>query len=262
MESTTLGFTFFQTVGGWLLENGGILTAAIAGAFGVFADHKTGKKWALLSLAGVLGGMIWGLASSGYESRKQDQQMAQSIQDIDTYVHNTGNQVTDSISANEQQLFQSYLGLPQDKAQQLTVTQANTLLASAVLADKSGKAMTPAQKQNLEIWVYPHAQGLVDFNVVQDRLQQIANTVKLQLDKVHEQNAPANSVWYSGNATLDQAKAVALVVTSAGLDIRQVCPATITTADRVQVGGSVKAQSLPVLTPSQIQNLSAPVCTQ
>jgi hypothetical protein len=54
-----------------------------------------------------------------------------------------------------------------------------------------------------------------------------------------------------------------LIVTSAGLQIRQICPAElIRTKGLIQIGGSIGIETLPILSIPQIQQLTSPVCAQ
>lgn len=242
----------------WLLENGGILTSAIAGLFGVFTDHKTGRKWALLAVGGVFGGMVWALISSSYIDETERAQLADAVNRVDAYVQKQGNETVSQINANVNVEFAEYLGVRPDLAQQATPQQALALGTAGVDANTLVAGIPADQRNTLTIWVFPHAQSQVNYAVVQARLGQLASHV--QSSPLHEQAAVTNSVWYGGGATLAQAKAAALIVVSAGLQIRQICPGALNVPNLIQVGGSADAALQPVLSGATIAALSSPVC--
>jgi hypothetical protein len=254
--------TVAATIGDWLLSNGGILTSAIAGLFGVFADNKTGRKWTLLAIGGVLGGMVWALVSSDYAARQQSNDMKAAIQKVDSYVESQEQQ-TDSLMtagfADVKTILEQQLGVRSTVAANATAQQALSLDAAGLEANNAIAAIPEDQRKALMIWVFQDAQQQVDFAVVRKRLAQLAGTI--QPDPPRQQTAPTNSVWYGPGATLDEAKAAALIAVSAGLRIRQVCPATVVKqSNLLQLGGSKAAASLALLSPSAIQDMQKPVC--
>jgi hypothetical protein len=245
--------------GGWLLSNGGILTGAIAGLFGIFADHKTGRKWTLLAIGGVLGGMVWALVSSDYAARQQSNEMKAAIQEVDDYVKSQGQVTVSLISADFKTTLEEDLGVRSDVAAKATPQEALALDGAALEAENAITAIPEEQRQTLTIWVFPHAQQQVDFAVVKKRLQQLGANV--QPNPPRQGVALTNSVWYGPGATLNEAKAAALIAVSAGLQIRQVCPATaVKQSNLLQIGGSKAAAALPVLSPAAIRDLQKPVC--
>ena len=245
--------------GGWLLSNGGILTSTIAGLFGVFADHKTGRKWTLLAIAGVLGGMAWALASSDYAARQQSNAMTATLNEVDDYVKAQGQATVTQVKADFKTILEEELGVRSDVAANATPQQALALDAAGLEANSAIAAVPEAQRRALSIWVFPHAQQQVDFSVVKTRLLQLAANV--QPNPPRQGSALTNSVWYGPGTSLDEAKAAALIAVSAGLQIRQVCPATVVKqSNLLQIGGSKQANDLPPLSWSAIRNLQKPVC--
>jgi hypothetical protein len=241
----------FEEAWHWLLANGGILTSLIAGLFGVFTAHKSGRWWTLMAVAGVFGGMAWALLSSNYADEQQKRQLAGVVQQVDSYVHDEGQEMVSQIA--------QLVGAGSKVAAGATPQEALALGTAAIEANKLVANVTPERRNALTIWVFPHAQSEVNYTVVRSRLQQLAINVQTP-PRTYEQSALTNSVWYGGGATLDEAKDAALIVTSAGLQIRQVCPATLTVKNLIQVGGSTKASGLPVLSPAAIQGMQSPVC--
>ncbi len=247
------------TAGGWLLSNGGILTGAIAGLFGVFADHKTGRKWTLIAIGGVLGGMVWALASSDYAARQESNAMKATLQEVDDYVKAQGQATVSQIKADFKTILEEELGVRSDVAANATPQQALALDAAGLEANSAVAAIPEAQRRALTIWVFPHAQQQVDFTVVKTRLLQLAANV--QPNPPRQGKALTNSVWYGPGTTIDEAKAAALIAVSAGLQIRQVCPATVVRqSNLLQIGGSKAANDLPVLSWSAIRDMQKPVC--
>lgn len=74
-------------IGDWLLSNGGIVMGAIAGVFSWFAHQHASAFWRRLPLAGVVLGTVWALLSAQYADRAHDEQVAQQIGTIESYVH-------------------------------------------------------------------------------------------------------------------------------------------------------------------------------
>ena len=256
---------FFSVLGKWLLSNGGIMIAAISGIFSVFADHKSGRKWTIVVVAGVIGGMIWSLASAHYSDEQQKIAMEDTINRVDKYVETqstaTVSQVDTNTRAALNDLMHQYLGVRVDVAQRATPEQANAIVSAGSDANNLVQRIPPERRNALTIWVFPHAQEQVDYGVVKTRLQQLAAHVETPPNK--QKAALTNSVWYGvGNTvSLDEAKAAALTAASAGLQIRQICHSTtVPLPNLIQIGGSVRAQSMPVLTTAQIQGLNKDIC--
>lgn len=257
-----------KSISEWLLSNGGILIAAISGIFSVFADHKSGRKWTILVVAGVLFGFFWSLASASYADKQQKQAMEDYNNRVTKFVEFQSNvtvkQTASQVDTNTRAALNDFLtrifGVRPEVAASASLTQVAAITNAAAAARVSAVAITPDEKKLLTIRVFPHAQQQVDYDVVKLRLQQLAgNVVALP---PQQQTAPTNSVWYSGGATLDEAKAVALTAVSAGLNIKQVCPGTRAAgAYLIQIGGSVRAEGKPVLTPEQIRNLIQAPCS-
>jgi hypothetical protein len=244
----------------WILGNGGILTGVISGLFGVCTAHKTGRIWTLLAVGGVLGGMAWALLSSNYTDEQQKKQLTDEVNEIDAFVRGQSNEAVGQITANLKVEFAEYLGVRADLAQQTSPQMALALGAAGVEANELVAAVPADRRSLLTIRVFPHAQSQVNFTVVRARLGEMAANV--QSDQTIEKSALTNSVWYSGGAQLSEAKAAALIATSAGLNIRQICTAkkVVNVPNLIQIGGSGPAEKLQVLTPISIQNMQQPVC--
>lgn len=260
MASLTEPGTGILVVKDWLLANGGILTSAIAGIFGVFADHKSSRRWTFVAIAGVCGGMIWALLSAHYADSQENAKMQAAIFKMDTFIDSNGEKIINRVSENEQALLERMLGVRPEVARTLTPDEALKLDDSGLLAQNLSSGISPDRRQALTVWVFPHAENQVDFDVVRMRLQRIAGNV--QAHPAKEGTAPANSVWYGGGATLEEAKAAALIVMSAGLQIRQICPGDLKVPNLLQIGGSVQAGNLPVLSAQSIPGLGSPVCAE
>lgn len=241
-----------SVVSEWLLKYGGILTGAIAALFGLYSAHKTGRRWTYITVVGILGGMMWAILSSNRADKEETDQMNNSIQQIDEYVRGQSNGLYGKIA--------ELLGVSSDRVASVTPQQVAALGTAGVDANKLLASVTQERHDVLTIWVFPHAQSQVNFAVVRQSLGRLASTVSSPPNQ--EQVALTNSVWYGGGATLDEAKAAALIVTSAGLQIRQICPATkLKVKNLIQVGGSKIAQSLPILAADAIQSTQLPICT-
>jgi len=252
-----------KLVGSWLLDDGGILMSAISGTFGVFADQEKGRKWTVLALVGVLGGMIWALASANYGDREREAKLNTTINKVENFIDTNGQKDVQQVTVNVQAEIDAFArknGILPAKVQEATVSDLQAWQKAATLSGEATQRLSPSRRAALTVWVFPHAQGQVDFATVRSRLEQLAANVPL-----HPPVLPTgltNSVWYSGGAQLEEAKAAALIATSAGLQIMQICPAekVVNVPNLLQIGGSGKAKGHPVLDAQAIQALTTPVC--
>jgi hypothetical protein len=248
----------------WLMSNGGILTSGISGLFSIFSEHKTGRLWKVLPIIGVVAGMVWALASASFVDHQQQKKMGETINKVDDYIQKQSSQTNQHVDASKDEivsLLHVGFGIKLPVAESKSTEQLSALVTAGKSANAIVQSISPERRQALTIWVFPHLQQEVDFNVVKSRLQQLAATVLPHAPK--QGQSQTNSVWWSDGVTLDEAKAAALIVTSAGLQIRQICPSeTVQMKNLIQIGGSLKAEkeNMPVLSPQQIQLLQSPVC--
>jgi len=254
-----------KTVSSWLLSNGGILMGGISGIFSVFSDGKQGRLWKVLPIVGVVAGMLWALASANFADRQQREQMEGAINRVDTYVQKQSLETVSQVDANTraalQEFMQKDLGVLPNVAEGASPQRTLAIVDAGTKASVLIRAVPQQQRDALTIWVFTHVQKEVDFTVVRARLQQLAGKVEVHAP-LHPQTE-ANSVWWSDGATLSEAKAAALTAVSAGLEIKQICPSTtVQMKNLIQIGGSVGAQRLPILSPSQIESLTGTVCQQ
>lgn len=246
-------------IGDFLLSRGGILTAAIGGLFEVFGGAERNRKWKILTIGGILAGTIWALASSYYEDSQQTKKTNETLQKVNELLSKSSKETANTIEAYVDSLVRT-LGAKRETAQNATLSQIHSWAEAGKLSETAVGQIPQNQRQQLTIWVFPHAQNAVNFDVVKSRLQQVAAHVESH--SAIEGIAPANSVWYTGGL-LPEAKSAALIVTAAGIQIRQICPAQkVALPSLIQIGGSARAETLPVLTPDDIQVLSSPVCAQ
>jgi hypothetical protein len=251
-----------KTVWFWLLSNGGILMGGISGLFSVFSGDMKGRLWKVLPVVGVVLGMIWALASANFADQQQRQQMEGAIIRVDDYVQKQSVETVSQVDINMRtafnELMQQYLGVLPKVAQSASPQQALEIVNAGTKASTLVRALPQERRDALTIWVFPHVQQEVDFKVVMARLQQLAAKVEVHPVKVESET---NSVWWSDGSSLDEAKVAALTVVSAGLQIKQICPSSaVPMKNLIQIGGSVGAQRLPILSPSQIEMLASPVC--
>jgi hypothetical protein len=254
-----------KTVSSWLLSNGGILMGGISGIFSVFSDGKQGRLWKVLPIVGVVAGMLWALASANFADRQQREQMEGAINRVDTYVQKQSLETVSQVDANTraalQEFMQKDLGVLPNVAEGASPQRTLAIVDAGTKASVLIRAVPQQQRDALTIWVFTHVQKEVDFTVVRARLQQLAGKVEVHAP-LHPETE-ANSVWWSDGATLSEAKAAALTAVSAGLEIKQICPSTtVQMKNLIQIGGSVGAQRLPILSPSQIESLTGTVCQQ
>jgi hypothetical protein len=248
-----------QGLWSWLLGNGGILMSGISGIFSVFSNNKKGKLWEILPILGVIVGMVWALASAGFADRQQRDKMERAITRVDDYVTAQSAKSVNLIDINTRIAMQQYFGTLPSVARAASSEHVLEIVKAATSANDIIRNLPQTRRDQLTIRVFNHVQREVDYTVVKTRLQQMAASIVLLPPKQNE--TPTNSVWWSDGASLEEAKAAALIVTSAGLQIRQICPAQIVrTKDLIQIGGSIGIENLPVLSIPQLQGLTSPVC--
>jgi hypothetical protein len=245
-------------VGVWLLSYGGILMGGISGIFSKVSEHKEGKLWKTLPIAGVIFGMFWALGSAYFADGEQRKKTNDEIAQIDAFMKQQADATNSKIDNLSLELFQR--GALPSTVHSATPQQQQEYVSSGALADKLAGSIPAERRQLLTIWLFPHIKEDVDFQVVKSHLQQIAG--KVEEPPLKQNISPTNSVWFSGGAKFEEAKAAALTVASAGIQIRQICDKSrIQITDLIQVGGSVAAEKMPALSSSQIQSLQAPICS-
>ena len=246
----------------WLMSNGGILMGGISGLFSIFSERKTGKLWKILPIAGVVVGMVWALASASFSDRQQEEKLEATINRVDNYVASQSTGVKDEVRASNDEIISLLhvgFGIKLPLAEGKSTVQLRALVSAGTSANALIQNVSPERRQALTIWVFPHVQQEVDFSVVKSRLEQLAATVLPH--PTQQAQSKTNSVWWSNGVTLDEAKAAALTVASAGLQIQQICPSEkVQMTNLIQIGGSVRAEKMPVLSPQEIQALQSPVC--
>jgi hypothetical protein len=251
-----------KIVWSWLLSNGGILMSGISGIFSVFIGDKKGRFWKVLTLLGVVLGLIWALASANFADREQQKKMNDAIVRVDTYVQQRSQETVSAVDLNMraalEEEMQKHFGVLQQTAQGATLQRTLDIVNAATKASVLTRNWPEKRRAALTIWLFPHVQQEIDYEAFKARLQRLALHVQVRGQKV---NSEANSVWWSEGSNLDEAKAVALTAVSAGLQIKQICHNTnVPLRNLIQIGGSVAAQHLPPLLPSQIETLTGPVC--
>jgi hypothetical protein len=245
----------------WLMENGGILMGFISGIFAAFREDRKGRLWTILPIAGVIVGLVWALASANFADREEQAKMEEAITKVDTYVTSQSEKSVGEISQNTLRTFQQYLGALPSVAKATSPEKGLENVRAAISANNIIGGLPIGNRGSLTIHVFNHVQQEVNYQFVKARLLQMAREVDLLAPVQNE--AATNSVWWSDGASLDEAKAAALIVTSAGLQIRQICPAElIRTKGLIQIGGSIGIETLPILSIPKIQQLTSPVCAQ
>jgi hypothetical protein len=248
-----------RIVWGWLMDNGGILMGFVSGIFAGFREGKTGRMWKILPTAGVVAGLVWALASASFADRKEQEKVDDAITRVDAYVNNRSEMNVNEISQNTLHMFQQYLGALPSVAGGTDPEKGLQNVQAAISANDIIGGLPVENRDALTIRVFNHLQQEVNYQIVKGRLMQMAREVDL-LPPVQNET-PTNSVWWSDGATLEEAKAAALIVTSAGLQIRQICPAELMhIKGLIQIGGSKLIEHSSVLSTRQIEQLTAPLC--
>jgi len=237
--------------------------SGISGIFSFFSEGKKGRVWKVLPIAGVVLGMFWALASASFQQREQDQKQeqktAKAIQDIDDYVKGQTDRGVNETEVKMRLVMQQFFGALPSVAQDASARQVSATFTAATSANTIIQSLPADRRAALTIRVYDHVTKDLDYNVVRSRLLQLADKVELMTPK--EQQTPVNSIWYGEGVTLEEAKAAALIVTSAGTQIRQICPPRLVKIPNlIQIGGSTAAAHADALPISKIQALSQPVC--
>ena len=251
-----------QSIGPWLLSNGGILMGGISGLFSIFSGDRKGRLWRILPVIGIIVGLFWALASANYQDADERRKMEHVINEVDEYVTQLSKTTVSQVDTNTRtalaEYMQKYLGVLPAVANNASPARAADIVNAGLLVKES----PPDRRAALTIWLFPHVQEEVNFNVVTARLNQLAAKVDIH-DVVVRKKVATNSVWWSKGSSLEEAKSVALTVTSAGLQVRQICPSSqVSLPNVIQVGGSLQAeqQDLPVLSASEIEALTLPKC--
>src|SRR6266403_1663225 len=98
-----------KIVWSWLLSNGGILMSGISGIFSVFIGDKKGRFWKVLTLLGVVLGLIWALASANFAGREQQQKMNDAIVRVDTYVQQRSRETVSAVDLNTHAALEEFI---------------------------------------------------------------------------------------------------------------------------------------------------------
>ena len=245
----------------WVVSNEGILVSAVSAVFGLYSDGWKDRRWKWLAIAGIVLGMFLAFAKSWSDDQDALNRMQVVINRVDANVQMRLQPVITLLGQVQQQML--HYGARPDTVQNVTLDQASSILTAGKLADDLVQKQSDQNKSGLTIWYYPHFAKDVNFDVVKPRLEQLAQNVLAS--PPHQNNSPTNSVWWGPGSSLEEAKAAALIATSAGVPIRQVCTADPKIkrsgiANLIQIGGATAAEKMPVLTPEQIKNLSGPKC--
>ncbi len=255
--------SYLEVIWRWILSNGGVVATTVAGFFSLFTDHTKSRWRNLLLVFGLLTGAVWSLIESDYEDKQVALRTEAAIQRVDDYMAKQGSRVIHEVDENTQaalnEVFTRVFGILPDKVKAFSPAEAKAVVDASAGAGTLIREISPERRQALTIWVFPHFPQEVGYPVVESRLHQLAGTVLVRGPK--QQQAETNSVWWNAPATIEDAKAAALLVTGAGLHIRQICPSqTVKIPSLIQIGGSVRAQGLPVLAGDQLQQMKSPVC--
>lgn len=234
--------------GSFLLHNAGILISALSAIFAMAHDRWQIRWWRTLSITGIVGGMVWALVGAQADANQQRRDMEDTIKRVDDWVSQESKSVKDSVELLRTDMRN--LGVLPEKVQAATTSQITTIVNAAAKANSLVAAQDPSRRAQLKIWVFNHFKQDVNFAVVQQRLQALASDVEVEQKKIDE---PTNSVWYGQGVRLEEAKAAALIATSAGVAIRQICPAQkVPIPTLIQIGGSRLVRDQPALSASDI----------
>jgi len=245
----------------WVVSNEGILVSAVAAIFGLYSDGWKDRRWKWIAIAGIVFGVFLAFAKDKSDNRETLNNMQIVINRVDQNVEMRLQPLAASLAQVQQQLIN--LGTLSTTVQNVTLDQASSILTAGNLANDLVQKQPAQAKSELTIWYYPHFKLDVNFDVVKPRLQQLAQNVVEHTPQ--QEDSPTNSVWWGPGSSLAEAKAAALIALSAGVPIRQVCPADPNIkrpgiTNLIQIGGATAAEKMPVLTPEQIQNLTSSTC--
>lgn len=245
----------FEKLMGFLLSNAGIMIGAVSGGFALFRENWKSRFWRALPAVGLVGGMLWALAGAQYDANQHRTEMEGTLKTVQSYVDGQTTAINSHIDAVVRQLEAQ--GVKPSVAQTASIDQIQNILTAQNTAQSMVNAPQP-NRNSLKIWVFNHFTNDVNFSVVKPRLEQLAADVEVRGPIT---DVPTNSVWWGPGATLNDARTAALIATSAGVQIRQVCSAQhVQQSGLIQIGGAAAAQRLPVLTSAELEALSQPVC--
>lgn len=106
---------------------------------------------------------------------------------------------------------------------------------------------------------YEHLREETNPEIVIARLRQIGSTVDQRDAKSVVGGIPTNVIWVGDEVSDNEARAVALILTAAGVhlrDMRKLKNAAGQKARLIEIGSSARVLNLPVLTPDQIMRLA------
>jgi hypothetical protein len=134
------------------------------------------------------------------------------------------------------------------------VQQAQAADASRAAILEQTRAVN--QHEKAVVWYYPKD---VDGPKVRAALEQGGFIVTDKPGNPHNLAIPTNAIWVGDNITLEQAKFVALTLTRAGVQIKEVGRLQNGKGNRasvIEVGSAAKLQSAPPMSAEEISNLS------
>jgi hypothetical protein len=223
-------------------------------------------RWKWLAIAGIVLGIFLTFIKDRQDDKSQLTLMQSGVTEITTWDSMEASKTRDDIDLLRFE-EQRGNGVLQATAQDASPDQVIEMAQAAKQSEQIIEAQSQQTRQAWTICYFDHLKTDVKFDIVQAHLLQLAAKVQECTARV---DLPTNSVWYPPSneenveaANLAEAKAAALLVAGAGVQLQQICPASsVLTPNLIQIGTSAKAYNSrkPVLSVEDISKITVKNC--
>jgi len=222
----------------------------ISGTFALYVDPKAQPKWRGVAIAGIVLAALVSVGASlyddhidGVERQKEADQSAKHLADL------TGS--LDHLAS----LIAQQNGARAPKEIAANPTALNRSVEAAELKQEVADKLPAGSNQTLRIEYFPRFTSDVNPQVVIAALHQFGASVTEKIGtNPAVQNLPTNCVW-AGDGAYEEARAVALALTAAGVkvrDLRQLEESTGSHLRLIEIGSSARVEKMTVLSPTDI----------
>jgi hypothetical protein len=241
------------------------ILSMLSGFTGLFVDFKNGtSQWRWLVPAFIVlttgGSIIASMQSDQAQALDNAVKVQKYKDDLAAAQQGVNNHTDDRID----DLKRTILGLSGAK-QDVVSTASNSVLNESVHASQLKQQVLASLPRegagSLQITYFPHFEGDVNIASMVAALKQVSPNVAQAPAVANMSEQKTNCIWVGQNVSPDEAQAVALTLTGAGIavkDIRRLKNGDGSRSRLIQIGSSVDASRMPTLTADQIRARNLP----
>jgi len=247
-----------MNIGAWLP-----MLSMLSGFVGLYVNFRDGSsrwRWlvpAMIVLTGT--GTMLAARQSAVNSAKSETAKAEAyaaqLKDVVVSV----NQHTDEAVA--QQALLRLSGAKEGAVTSATTQELNASTRAVVLKQEAVSKLAAPEQSSLQIQYFPHFLTDVNPSAMVAALKQVTPNVAQAPAIAMMSQQKTNCIWVGDQVTADEARAVALTLASAGIDvkdIRRLKNGGGARARLVQIGSSADAARMPTLTADEIKQRNVP----